>query len=207
MKNKEFFDAEHANRYLSDSIIRLDGEPIYCFGVDQRSRGRYIYYVPMIYRNQEEKSVLLNSKDIDMNPVPLGFVNFTPPFSNENEVYSVFRTPERAWKVGLNHHNMFVMYGGSRVSGDMDAFSNLLKSKGLRDTIVGKFPSFDKAQRSLKSGARQVAFSRRFALRNNKLFYIQLQKAVGELKKNGVLLFDDFTYLSQALTEDCNENP
>ena len=196
MKNRDFVDEQHANSYLSGTIIRVGGIPIY---VDQLSEGgrvekkwRMNYH---IIGDDEVNILFLPNEKIDMNPVPLGMMNF------EESVFYVSRIPTRGWKVGLAPSNVsFYPLGPAGNGGGAPP----LISKELRKCILGQYPDFTGALKKIRAGKNAIAFSRRFAINGGSLLFKNGDKAVGVAERQGPILFDNFQYLEETLQEDLN---
>lgn len=201
MKNKEFYDANHANLYLVNSIIRVDGVPVYITNV-QRSRKLSkitIHYNLISNRENTEETIPIDSKRIDMNPVPLGFINFTE-FGKPKTIISAYRIPARQWRIGLTSNNLKLIpncYNGAETK------RKIIQSIYFKRSVCGEFPNVKKVIKMIKDKeAISQAFSRSFAMEREKLRFIQLAEPVGELFKGEIMLFDDYLYLSQLLEQD-----
>ena len=215
MKKKDFFDLNHAQNYLTGSLILLDGKPIIIEDVERREARFQIIYCELFSKIETQKYYIgenfirtnkkewLDNQSIDFNPVPLGFVNLL----DEKNLYSciyVARYPSIGYKIGLSEANIF------RVPLIKDhIFSNnisdrlILRSCFIRDTIMGRFPSFRKAKKVVKeSYTNQIAFSRKFAIFGDRLFYKGIEDNVGSFINRRVVLKDDFKFLVQVLEED-----
>ncbi len=76
MKEKTFFDEQHARTYLVGSIIRLGGEPILINDVQYTAnQGESLRLVYCHLGNQDNSIAFLPNRQIDMEPVPLGMMN------------------------------------------------------------------------------------------------------------------------------------
>ena len=158
MKEKTFFDEQHARTYLVGSIIRLGGEPIIINDVQytehQRDSLRLVYYH---LGNQDSALTFLPNKQIDMEPVPLGMMN------GEENTWYIQRHPARGWKVGLcrdniSYHNINQNHHDQRPN---SGFNSIY----LKHCILGVYPSYIKALKIISEGDRpSMAFSRRFAI-------------------------------------------
>ena len=200
MKNKEFYDQDHAIRYLNHSIIRVDNVPVLIERIDVRGSSLYAQYHPIErMADAYTKQVLLKSPRINMNPVPLGYVNWKN-WNRKLVALKAFRIPQRAWKIGLTTRSLRILPGSmERETKDM-----LLYSKYMKATICNDFPSLEHVLSKIRDkDVGSVAFSRRFSLSSGgSLFFIQLSKKVGEVYKNTLKLYDRYMFLSELLEKD-----
>ena len=196
MKSKTFFDHRHASAYLVNSVIRKGPTPILVTDVmeaDEKNKKWRLNYIPI---GSSANSILfLPSTEVNMNPVPLGMINA------HKQVVFASRIPTRGWKVGLYEHNVYFRplaldWG--------ETAPELLRSKYLRDTILGKYPDFDKVIKDIRAGHKMKAFSRRFAVIGGSLMYKSIGNAVGVAERTGPVLFENFNYLTEVLQEDLN---
>ena len=187
MRNKDWYDYNHAKMYLYHSIIRMGPIPIYVFDVNN---DRIITYCKLRTR-QEQKTIELYDPKINMVPVSLGFVNW------KNVVYCITRRPVRKWRVGLTGENSYTyQYPNIHVIRS----SSLFFTKALEDTIMGNFPSY---QNVLDKKTLKKAFSRRFAIINDEIYYNMLKVPIGNTRP--YVLYRPFEYLKQILEEDKDE--
>lgn len=196
MRNKDFVSPDHADSYLRHCIIRLNEEPIYVLGVTSLSGEGLLYSFPhRMDVNDDMKKINLKDEDIDMTPVPLGFVNFST-FISKAYAYSVTRLPVRAWKVGLTTNNMTVL------NRDIE-HKQLMFSEGFRRTVIGAFPSLDECIKKHKE-VNSIAFSRHFSVDCfGNLFHHLIEEPVGSVYNNKELkLKERYTFLTEALAED-----
>lgn len=201
MKNKNFFDLDHAHRYLTDSIIRYDGEPIYVENLT-RDRGEIICFFRRLRNWQAIRENKLASNKFDMTPIPLGLVNFEE-FGLAATTIKVSRVPRRGWKIGLNGNN--VNFEALHDDAAVPRYRTLMHSTFLRDTVVNNFPSFNRVKSKVMGKFPDcMAFSRRFALDGHgRLFHMFEDKHVGSLNANGQpILSEKHEFLIQTLTED-----
>jgi hypothetical protein len=207
MKNRKFGSIDDAHNYLSGSIIRVKNDPVYVEQVSSRNRKPHLYYTPIPRKvNTDPDSPLgvvnveLASDDVDMNPIPLGFINerhFTKHLS-----YGVYRVPARQWKIGLTNNNAIITLNGSTVW--REANRGILKSRGLFDMVKNNYPSFEDALASIENNKNSSrAFSRKFSINGDGLVrYFQLDDYVGDIQKGSVRLFSDYVFLAEQLEKD-----
>lgn len=194
MKSKEFYNADHAIRYLNDSIITLMGKPIYIVAVGAGGKGAYKLKFFDLDGEHDYQYVMSNSPDIDMTPVPLGMASALDNYINFTSYF--VRIPARMWKIGLCTHNLKIYPITKGVLG----YNNrtIITSKAICNTILGKYHTPDDAyKRKAITG-----ISRRFALSTEKLYYKNTTNPVGEYKAGRFTLYEDYTYLQQVLEED-----
>jgi len=197
MKNKIFYDQDHASLYLQGSIIRVDSMPVW---VERVERSHTTKSLMLQYRNLETigksaPKIRLSSSRVDMTPVPLGFLNFSD-FGRPNVVVRAYRIPSRQWRIGLTTDNLRLYPHKFDYS---EPKSKVIQSIYLKDSICGEFPSADEAIERTRTKVRSTAFSRTFAIERRKLKYIQVIEDVGEIHKGEIMLYDNYLYLSQLL--------
>lgn len=194
MKSKEFYNADHAIRYLNDSIITLMGKPIYIASVGAGGKGAYKLKFFDLSGEYDYQYVMSNSPDIDMTPVPLGMASALDNHITDTSYF--VRIPARMWKIGLCSHNLKIYPLGKRALG----YNNrtIITGKAMYNTILGKYHTPDDAfKRKSITG-----ISRRFALATERLYYKNTETPVGEYKGGRFSLYEDYTYLQQVLEED-----
>jgi len=199
MKNKKFFNTDHANLYLVGSIIRVDGLPVYVRDItyNRTMRRQILTYAPVENYDEGKVSTIgLNSSRVDMNPIPLGFINFQE-FGKPKIAVSAYRVPSRQWRIGLTTNNMSIL--PSRFAGH-EAKKKVIQSIHFKKSVCGQFPKVEEIIEMIKNKeATSQAFSRDFAIEKNKLKFIQLKPPVGKMFKGELMLFDNYLYLSQLL--------
>lgn len=207
MKIRDFYDGAHASRYLSESIIRIDGTPIFITGADKDRNSRrkrfIVEYIELGRALDERKVTNTDNQGLDMEPVPLGWLNFRE-WDGSTAVRS-FRMPARMWKVGLHRRN-FVTYPVDTDS-PWPGEGAVFMSSALANTIKGKYPTPDKVLEGISGGSwNSGAFSRNFAVCNrHKLYYLNVKDSpVGTVNPdNGEIALDkQYHYLAQLLEKD-----
>lgn len=201
------YSVEDRRRYLNNSIVSVDGEPVMVMEVERD----FIHAIPLATPS-EAKRMSLKTKEWNFDPVPLGFFKKFRPFSDNREAGILRRAPYRAWKIGLNSSNCRIAnvdFTGNRswtpsFSGVPN--TNALCSPYIADCIKGHFASFeDILKESLKPG--DVApFSRTYALYGSKTSSLLLHNIlgrVGTVSQDGDFVLDnDKMFLIQDLEEN-----
>lgn len=199
MRNKKFFNIDHANLYLVGSIIRVNDLPVYVRNVtySRAIKKQILTYAPVEnYDEGKVDKVYLNSSRVDMNPIPLGFINFKE-FGKPRIAVGAYRIPSRQWRIGLTTDNMRII--PHRFDG-YEAKRKVIHSIYFKKSVCGQFPTVEEIIEMIKNKeATSQAFSRDFAIEKNKLMFLQLKAPVGKIFKNELMLFDDYLYLSQVL--------
>lgn len=200
LSSEFFFDVDHANTYLADSVVRLKGEPVWVANVN-RKRGskKYIAEVYLAGNEMRDPSVC-DLDDLDLSPLPLGMCNTGGRY--KGSVY-MCRLNVRRWKVGLCSQNLNTFeIGIVRLEGP-----GILHTKGFRDTVVGEYPTYDEAYRTFKEDRNVTAraFSRSFSLMREGLegtvVVNNVGKVIGKADEDGIRLSEQFHYLSQKLEQ------
>ena len=182
---REFYNEDQAMSYLTNSVIRLDKEPIYITGV-RASRNDYRLAYSTVGNQREPREIKYSDKKLDLSPIPLGFINYpkrTGRYPTPNLSIWAGRSPRRGWKIGLSTGAIVLQPQGTdtNILRDLDK-SHLITSSPFRQTVVGNYPSFKKIVEKLKGdeSTDSLAFSRRFCLdRKNNVFYKHLPNSVG----------------------------
>lgn len=196
MKNKDFYDEHHAASYLSNSIIRKGIRPIYILDVREADKIGKKWRINYSFLGKDEQNILfLPHKDIDMNPVSLGMMNY------ENGSYFVSRSPNRGWKIGLTDNNVNFL---SLSKPSKNILGPRIFSTEINDCIIGNYPDFPNALNKIRGGVESIAFSRRFAIKGGSLMFKYEKAPIGIAERAGPVLFDAFQYLEEVLEEDLN---
>lgn len=188
-----FLTREDGNMRLSGCVFRdMDGEPVYVEEVNYKTTRDTSHFVCSSYyilRDNERK--IIPYEDLDLSPVPLGFMNF------KGEAYFSSRLPKRISKHGLctsNWQARSIKTGKARVE---------LLSVPLALSIKGKYPSVSKCYELSKNEAvNSQAWCRNFAFYKNQIIYKDLD-VVGIMEPNlkKYELFSNYFYLKEALEE------
>lgn len=160
-------NAQDANRYLSNTVCYWAGEPVYVAECrasrnDRNAIEAYVYKLP--YGFSEGFYCNIGDERFNAFKFRLGYINH-----NNNVVY-MSRRPARIQSQGLCSNNVNIR--GSLNGRHRDDFNDLVRSKGLTDMLMGKYPTLDEARKTLleKSDVRAVAFSREFAIKRHPQF-------------------------------------
>jgi len=198
MRNKKWYNAGHAENYLSGSVIRIDNVPCYVCSVGESK----MEYYPITEKNNH-RVIDLDHPAIDLNPMPLGFLSLRETDNFHSSSY-LKRGPYRQWKVGTTARNTISANPFKHAIKSSPMMQYILRSQEFCDTVAGKYIDPEQAHAlSAKNEQGAFAFSRRFAVFKDFLLYKDLQEPVGTVSKDGtVLLHEDFTYLTDMLNED-----
>jgi hypothetical protein len=135
---------------LKDSIVRYKGEPVYIQELKTTAMG--IKCVVTALDNLEQSFISLNSKFLDLTPVPIGCCN-TPTGS-----VFITRRPSRSYRQGLSFHNVYIR--------NFDAEPNYISNMGslriaeMKACIKGVYPKIEEAIVIAKEKRISCAFSR-----------------------------------------------
>lgn len=182
--NRFLGQVHYARQALANCLIRIGDSPAW-IGEIGDGYSCEIYY-PM---NGKTSIIpdLREVKDLNMAPVPLGYVN------NVKSCQYIKRVPRRRWKQGLNPQSVDVIISEEG-----------LKSKAFGNTILGRFPSAEKASELIISRKkRSVAFSREWALQVGMVEPTLLHRgtAVGIYKDGEACIFEKYQYLTESFKE------
>lgn len=183
-------NVEYAKGRLKNSIVNLeDGRPVYVIDIDGLE---YVLTQSLV----EEERVVVKLTDLDLTPVKLGWVNF-----GAHCIYAT-RIPIRGvWKQGLCRDNVKFL----------SPFNNKahcpMPSPSLGHTILGQYPTFDSAVRSvigIGKDTKAVAFSRNWAITSSNLLY--KGRIVGNHDQGELLLNRQHEYLEETLQEEVSKS-
>lgn len=172
-------DHEYAHSRLEQTVVSLNGEPVFVMTV---KRGMLVTYSTL-----KDMTTYLTCRvdDLDLRPVKLGYCNHVRGVS-----YLMRMPMRRDWRQGLRFGN-FIGVG-------FDV--RHLAYTDLYDVIKGNYPTFAQVLVKLKSGeVKTLAWCRAWAMSKTDLFY-KGQK-VGSIVANKPVLNDDNLYLREALEE------
>lgn len=194
MKIKEFYDHRQAHAYLSECIVIHDGEPVYVNEIYQDGRKYVISYYHLPYGNTDRKEAYLDDGKWDFTPVSLGYTSTIGQYKYSNYAS---RVPQRAWKIGLTvgNLNLFSIKPVFRLDK-----RNLFFSENLKNTVLNRYPKYSTAYN--KKDEFPTAFSKRFAIFKDDLFYKSINVPAGKAKKDGPELNEKFKFLQEVLDED-----
>lgn len=204
MKNKKFFNLDQAIRYLGETVISFKGKPIYIYGIDSGRHGKNfeLFYYNVGDDDKKGKIILSDHSDIDMTPIPLGLMSNKSKMSEHNSGW-VVRQPLRLYKIGLSRSNVKIENVEPHHTGRYRShYSDFMLSKELRDTVAGDYPTYKECLKTSANDGNVLAFSRRFAVLGDKLYYKALGVAIGEAAPSGPSLDENCFFLKEALQED-----
>lgn len=197
---KFFANSQHANDYLSGSIILLEKEPIVVRSVHADNN---IVYDPLKgYGNHaRSKRVGLNNPALYFGTVPLGYCLE----AYGSACYRLSRVAARQWKVGITRNTVRTNPAGiglGLVGGRIN-----YEDSGLYDCIVGNYPAPDEAIKKLDPQERlSTPIGRYIALQcpapsepGIRVIHYRSNSIVGFLRKNTIYLHPDKFYLIESL--------
>jgi hypothetical protein len=203
MKNKKFFNLDQAIRYLGETVISFKGKPIYIYALDagRHSKNFELYYYDVGDEDRKQKWILSDHSGIDMTPVSLGLMSTKSNMKHSSGM--VARMPVRMWKIGLNRSNVRIDNTVPEITARYRSrYADFMLSKELRDTVVGDYPSYEECYKVSAKDGNVLAFSRRFAVHAESIYYKALGVPVGDAKASGPKLYKDCFFLKEALEED-----
>lgn len=174
---------EYVRGRLVDTLVRdVDGDPFYVVSIHSTAKG---FQVEGYYPAGDDDYVMLPFKRLNLEPVPLGYVNIP----RQSAVYMERKPVRNDWRQGMRANNTYVI-------GHKDYMDISLKDISL--AILGVYPGFEEASASKKV----TGFCRAFAADDKSLYY--KGEVVGDIKDG---LFPKYTYLREFLEEMVSENP
>ena len=158
------FDNDHdVGMRLRKSVIRVGRLPVWVERIEGIPGEWELHVVPL--DGGLPFCVMLEENDVDLTPVPLGYVNLG------DRVAYVQRIPARKYKQGLNNENFW---------GDVD-----LRGNDLANCILGKYPTYAKAIETVIRMQCDVAFSRHWAVAHQGHRIMYRGRDVGHYKEDG----------------------
>lgn len=130
-----------------------------------------------------------NLDEVNLDPIPLGYAN-----TRGGAIYMTRMPMRKDWKQGLRINNM--------MSADNYPIGGF---KGLKDAILGKFPSLSTAATAVNGGSKDsVAFSRNFAVHKGGNVVFKGRLVVGKVTpdRENVTLEDKYSWVKEILNED-----
>lgn len=175
-------DHEYAASRLVGTVVRVDQEPVF---VHEIRRG--MKAVVCNLANLRENYVV-DADKLNLEPVPLGMCNYS------GVVSYLARVPmRRDWKQGLRKGNFVSLCGLDAGTIPPDVLGNVIK---------GVYPTFKECVDKIKKGeAKQMAWSREWAIDNDNNIIHKYDGVVGVLRKGIPDLKAEFMYLREALQE------
>jgi hypothetical protein len=200
MKTRSFYDLDQAFSYLTNSVIRVGGKAVMVTGVLPGDQGHVLNFYRLDDGRKKNDYILHNAPEVDMEPVPLGLLSIDDK-SSYTDTVMCSRSPRRLWKVGLTYETLCTNVVHEERHNYTPSI-NVLQSKELGRTIEGSYPVYAAAKELVGKKNRLVAFSRRFAVDKDDLYYQTYQVPVGMAEKDRPSLLPEFDFLQQVLEED-----
>lgn len=181
-----FLSTDDANMRLSRTIIRKAGIPIYVSEFTSPTDFRYYELLNREQGHTEEAS--LTDEDVDIKPVPLGYVNF------QGQSHYLSRQPRRRYKQGLDVESLHA----GRHCRDR---RQVLFSQSFIDTVMGNWPSFEECHQAVnRFSLTSLAFDREWAVgMEGRLLY--KGDKVGSIGEGVPSLKEQRFYLRESLEE------
>ena len=188
MKTPYLDNLEAANMRLRRTIVMHGGRPVY---IQEIMHHDLEVFGTDLLTGKDQKLPSLRRKSWDFRPVRLGYVNF----AREHAAY-LRRVPARRWKQGLDC--------------DQLPFRNeKLTSPALARTILGQYPSFEKAVERTDAYEVDTAFHKDWAVSSigeNEYVLKYRDRHVGEVNDElEYHLLDKYEFLEEALQEAVND--
>lgn len=179
-------DLDYAKQRLTESLVMANDEPFFITHVERGEEDEIVcggYSTSLARRTPK----IVPLKEIDLTPVPLGFVN-----CEEGLVY-LCRFPNRGFKQGAASSNVKYVYPTQEFVGPG------LNNYYVGLTVKGRFSKLEEVIEKKQT----KAVSRNFAISNNSLFY--KGELVGEINDPmKVNWFKKNHYLQDYFEEEVN---
>ncbi|MNT12845.1 hypothetical protein D3C72_1477920 [compost metagenome] len=174
-------DYEYANSRLTETIVRLKGQPVYIYKVHP---GMKVDYSELEDLHTMKRCQL---EDLDLKPVPLGYCNY-----NKNACYLTRMPMRRDWRQGLRRGNFTSLSG-------VDA--NRIPYDVLKQCIIGDYPTFTACLEAVKK-LKSIAWHRHWAVDSaGQVLHKGGNRPVGIVDNGAVVLSSRYQYLKEALKE------
>jgi len=174
-------DHEYANSRLTETIVRLKGEPVYIYQVKAGMKTDYSTLQNMGEMKQ------CKADELDLHPVPLGYCNY-----NQYACYLTRIPMRRDWRQGLRRGNFTSLSG---------ADANRIPYEALRQCILGEYPTFEAALEAVKK-VKSMAWHRHWAVDcKGQVLHKGAARPVGTVEKGVIVLASRYHYLKEALEE------
>ena len=181
-------DYPYAQSRIQGTIVRIEktGEPVFVAYVSALGK---CSCVPIEKDwGDSENNVYLQVDELDMHPVPLGYVNCA------GEATYLMRVPmRRDWKQGLRQENCWS--SGRRFS--------MIPMKDIKNCIMNRFPTFEKCLVDVEGSKKlkTIAWHRHWAVNGHMQVLYKNNEVVGCVEDGQVVLDKPFFYLKEALQE------
>jgi hypothetical protein len=180
-------EVNYAITRLPGTVVRLGKRPVTIMEIS--STGLVVF----CYLDGAGKVESCKLNDLDINPVPLGYVN-----KPDNSYYAVRMPMRNDWKQGLRDVNIRTSDGAKIL--------NYVNWKHIAKTIQGEFTPYKGCLNMVQKGtAVKQAFGRNFALVQNELepetpyLFFKGVKKVGMVLNKKPALEDKFHWLGEML--------
>lgn len=187
---------DEANNRLASTYVTYEGEPVFVQTAQNHADGCIrLMIVPFPFTGSATRKRIDSPAFNRFRPVPLGFCN---DFRNGTRHTTwCERTTPRTRRQGLCSENFRGMRNGSRIR-----FDHIDGSDGMREMIVGEYPTFDQAL-ALLADDTSMAVHREFALVKNGPIPILRHKTtdVGLVFRDQLYLDSAHQYLLEMLLE------
>lgn len=186
-------DYAYAETRIQGTILRVakGGEPVYVHHVLPNGHC-LVVHIDQDF-NDPGNVIQVNLDDLDLRPVPLGYVNCA------GDATYLMRIPlRRDWKQGLRRENC---WSSGRSLGD-------IPMKDVKNCIMGRYPSFRKAVKDVRVGVsrgrkKTIAWHRHWAVNTDGSVFYKNHEPVGvvDFETGKVSLHPSYSYLKEALQE------
>ena len=180
-------DHEYADSRVRGTIVRYEGEPVQVDNIFRDDETGEPTAVLKVLKSGRGSTAPLAA--LDLEPFKLGYVNYALSASY------ISRMPmRRDYKQGMRYQNINSGYGYHQKD---------IPLKDYYDTLMGKFPSFASALRSVTEGKLEsCAWGHHWAVDNEGSLLYKFGKQVGTVGGvTGPVLDDNHTHLQEQLEE------
>ena len=177
---KLYQDIRYSQERLIGTIARVKNKAAAIIGLD----ATVVMYSELTSGKQTANAI----QDLDVNPVPLGYMNY-----DETANWLCRSSVRNDWKQGLRAKTI------RSLNGEVFLEGNAMKALGR--CIEGDYPTYEKALKVTSERGTMMAFSRDFAVFSGLKIYYKGKYEVGQINNKEITLFDKFKWLTESLEE------
>jgi len=186
-------NVDDARMYLSGTVVRLDGTPVYIRQVEPLDSGGITARYRVLGEDNNRNRTLADG-GWDLTPVPLGYINL-----GRDGCYYLIRTPGRRYHQGLHGDSLCSLRNG-RVT--VFGFPDMAL---LSRTILGEYPTYQEVYDAVTHGSQPKAFTRTLALNGGGHITLEHRGTeVGYEADSAMVLYPEFAYLKENIREQLN---
>lgn len=182
-------DYSYAQTRIQGTVLRISKTNIPVYIVRVTNSGECLAIPIEQPWHDFEKAIRVHVDDLNMHPVPLGYVNCA------GKATYLMRIPmRRDWKQGLRQENC---WSSGRPFGE-------ISMSDIKNCIMNVYPTFSRAVKDIAVGKhpKTLAWHRHWAVTTGGIVMYKNHEIVGKLNDEGIVQLDStYHYLREALEE------